>query len=148
MGRLVKGIFAGGIIIILIVFLVLGITSVNSLDAKISALENQANLIEKKKQSVIEQALSLEAVKQNLTIQIAMENNNSLAAELQKNLTDIEKAQAQANLLEQQKAAQAQAQAAADAAAQQAILLQQAQAAAQATQVVRRVSTPVRTRAS
>jgi hypothetical protein len=149
MGRSLKIILVIAIACLVLSFLFLGINAVSSMEAKIAELQNRAALIEKKKEYIMEQALSLEAIQNNLTLQIALEKDNALQEELLKNYTAMKSA---AELEMQQKIAQ---QLAEQQAAQQAAQLaaQQAQAAtvqqtSRTRQVVKKVSTPVKTSAS
>jgi hypothetical protein len=154
MGKLVKALFIVGITALLVVFLMLGAQAAKATDTRISNLETQISVIEKKRGNLIEKSLSLEEVKNNLTTQIAMETDKALQLELQKNLTALKTAAEQAKLLEMQKIAQAKANA-----AEQARLLQLQQQQAQAvqaaqttrirqTQIVAKTTTPRKTSAS
>ena len=141
MGKIVKAVFVTGIVALLIVFLVVGVQATKSMDTKLANLETQVNTIDKKKETLIEKTLSLEGVKNNLTVQIAMEKDKAVQLELQKNLTALKAAAEQARGAELQALAEARAKA-----IEQARLLQlqqqQAQAAsATTTKTVKRTTT-------
>lgn len=140
MGKIVKAALVIGIAALLIIFLVVGVQATKSMDNKLSNLETQVNLIDKKKEALIEKTLSLEEVKNNLTVMIAMEKDKAIQLELQKNLTALKAAAEQARSTELQKLAEARAQAV-EQARQLQLQQQQAQAAsATTTKTVRRTT--------
>jgi len=141
MGKIFKGVLVIGIVALLIIFLVVGVQATKSMDTKLANLETQVNTIDKKKETLIEKTLSLEGIKNNLTVQIAMEKDKALQLELQKNLTALKVAAEQARGAELQKLVEARAQAI-EQVRQLQLQQQQAQAAsATTTKTVRRTTT-------
>jgi hypothetical protein len=137
MGKIIKTIFIIGIALLLVAFLVMGLQTTKSVDSKIISLEAQVNVIDKKRESLTQKTISLEEVKNNLSIQIAMEKDKAAQLELQKSLTALKQAAEDARNAELQALTVARARAVEEAR----LMQEQALSASPTTKTIRRVVT-------
>ena len=103
MGKLVKIIFALGIVMLLLVYLGVGLYLNNSINEKITELETQAVLNNKKREYMIEQSISLDSIKKNLQSELALEKEKAKQRELQTTLDKLNE-EARQSYIQQQTA--------------------------------------------
>jgi hypothetical protein len=123
MGKVIKMVFASAMIILVVAYAAIGFSLNKSMDAKIARLEDLATNATRKKEYLIEQSLSLEAMKKNLGTELALEKEKAKQRQLAAELTALNEkqrldylqqleAQRQLDLQNQQKIAAAKAAAA------------------------------------
>jgi cell division protein FtsN len=89
MGNIIKIFFASIIIIMLVVYTGLGYTLNKAVDEKISKLETIASDAAKKKDYLLEQSVSLGAVKKNLQNELALETDKAIQKQVVAQLTAL-----------------------------------------------------------
>jgi hypothetical protein len=95
MGNVIKIFFASIIIIVLIVYISLGYNLNKALDERISKLETMASDAAKKKDYLLEQTVSLGAVKKNMQNELALETDKAIQKQIVAELTALNEQQRQ-----------------------------------------------------